>query len=102
VPVKRALVLVIAALLLGETACASRQPPEGAVATPEAFVLADCPVRNANFCKVAVQVANAIVSRDAETIIRNSRSDRFDCDSWVAATHPGLSDTRRPGRPSRP
>jgi Tol biopolymer transport system component len=89
VAVKGAFVRVIAALLLGGTACASPRAPERSAPTAEAFALEDCPVRDVAFCKVAVDVANAIASGDAETIIRNSRPDRFDCDVSVAATHPG-------------
>lgn len=76
--VKGAFARVIAALLLGGTACASPRPLEGPAPPPEAFAIADCPVRNVDFCKVAVQVTNAIVSKDAETIIQNGRLDRFD------------------------
>jgi WD40-like Beta Propeller Repeat len=87
--VKSASARVIAALLLGGTACGSPQAAEGPPPPPETFAIADCPVRNVDFCKVAVQVANAIVSKDAEAIIQNSRSSRFDCEASVAATHPG-------------
>jgi Tol biopolymer transport system component len=89
VAAKGAFARVITALLLGGTACASPRAPEGSAPPPEAFAIADCPVSNVDFCEVAVRVANAIVSRDAETIIRNSRSARFDCDASVAAAHPG-------------
>ncbi len=79
----------VAALLVVGTTCASPRPSEGPAPTPEAFALEDCPVRDVEFCKVAVEVANAIVSGDTETIFRNSRPDRFDCDDSVAAIHPG-------------
>lgn len=79
---------VIAAVLLGGAACASPRP-EGPAPQPDPFVLADCPVRNADFCKVAVRVVNAIVSGDVETIVRNSRSDRLECEDIVVDIHPG-------------
>lgn len=87
--VKSAFVRVISALLLGGTACASPRAPESAAPTPEAFALEDCPVRDVDFCRIAVDVANAIASGDAETIVRHSRPDRFDCDASVGAIHPG-------------
>jgi hypothetical protein len=89
VAVKGAFVWVIAAVLLGGTACASPQAPEEPAPTPEAFALEDCPVRDADFCKVAVEVANATVTGDAETIVRNSRSGRLECENIMADVHPG-------------
>ena len=86
---KGAFVRLIAALLLGGTACASPRAPAEPAPRPEAFALEDCPVHDVEFCKVGVEVANAIVSGDAETIVLNSRPDRLECEDIMADIHPG-------------
>lgn len=40
------------------------------------------------FCRVAVKVVNAIVSGDTQTLVRQSRPERFDCDDILADLFP--------------
>lgn len=65
--------------------------PASSTSPTVTFALEDCPVRDPQFCAVAVNVANAIVSRDTETLVLHSRPERFVCEDIQSELFPACT-----------
>ncbi|HEX5939398.1 MAG TPA: hypothetical protein VFZ12_03480, partial [Dehalococcoidia bacterium] len=52
----------------------------------------DCPIEDEPFCEVAVQVANALVAGDAETIAELSLEQEIDCDEVAVEAFPECTE----------
>jgi hypothetical protein len=72
-----------------ETATATEEPTP---ATDGEFDSADCPVDDEPFCEVAVQVANALVEGDAETIAEVSAEQEIDCEEVAVEAFPECTE----------
>ena len=80
----RLLARLLIGLFLAGNACAPAPPMAEPSPKPERFALEDCPVPDPEFCGIAVRVANAIAAGDTQTLVRLSRSDRFECEDIQA------------------
>jgi hypothetical protein len=52
----------------------------------------DCPIEDEPFCEVAVQVANALVDGDADTIVELSLEQEIDCEEVAVEAFPECSE----------
>ena len=75
------------------TETAERDAPTNVFPTSSPHALADCPVDDEAFCRVGVEMVNAIEAGDAETIVQLSRSNEYDCSRIQSDLFPGCVTT---------
>ena len=100
---------VLASLVLvGMTACGSGDPPEPDASTPSpastsssptaspvpvrTLAREGCPIPDEEFCDTATEIGQALMDRDAATLLRLSRADTIECAEVAREYFPGCAD----------
>ncbi|MEX2236648.1 MAG: hypothetical protein WEB00_03815 [Dehalococcoidia bacterium] len=71
---------------------ASEEPTEEPTEEEAGFTADDCPIDDAEFCDVAVQVANALVTEDEEAITQLSAEQEIVCGEVAVESFPECGD----------